>query len=80
MSHSYRTHIARNPDGSTTRTVTRLHPGWRRIGKAACLWVAIVWPLTIGAHNGTPTVLGWVLFACWLPVAVAVLVCMSRKH
>ena len=69
---SYRITRVRHPDGSEVITRSRLHPVWRAIGRAVCVWVALVWPLIIGAHNGTPSVLGWVLFGCWVPVTVAI--------
>ena len=79
-SHSYRIITRRAPDGSIVKTVTRLHPVWRGIGRAICVWVAVTWPLTLGVHHdGTISPLGWIAFACWIPVVVAAAWLLRRR-
>ena len=78
-SHSYRITTRRTLDGSIVKTVTCLHPAWRRLGRGIALLVFVTWPLAVHEHHGTISPLGWVLFAVWVPVALAVAWVLARR-
>ena len=80
-SRSYRITTRRNPDGSVTRTTTRLHASGvaaHRPGLGLLMWFG--WPLAIGSHrDGRPSAAGWALFAVWVPVTVAIAWALRRR-